>query len=148
MYSGSLAEMHLNPNHYRQLLVKVEEGVQTVSTDEIERDLHRVCAHGLLKGTLVVRTRSHVDVLASGPLLTMISHYSPNRSLCPRTPHTSPSSALTRCGGCLSHTPFAILPSAIARCLESIPYMLPCKQCILARLHNLSPVTVYHSSHS
>ena len=43
VYSGAQAEMELNPNYYRQLLSRVEEGVQSVSAEEIERDLHRVC---------------------------------------------------------------------------------------------------------
>lgn len=42
MYSGAQAEMDLNPNYYRQLLIRVEGGVQSVSAEEIERDLHRV----------------------------------------------------------------------------------------------------------
>lgn len=42
VYSGALAEMALNPGYYQQLLSRVSEGVQSTSTEEIERDLHRV----------------------------------------------------------------------------------------------------------
>lgn len=49
VYSGALAEMSLNPNYYHQLLLRVQDGVQSTSAEEIERDLHRVCVRCIQK---------------------------------------------------------------------------------------------------